>query len=68
MGGWPGGRVEPTVIIGLVSVQVELKLDLPTGTELRKNTSCYLGKTVVKQTWHCLKNIFNNFDLFLKCS
>ena len=24
----------PTVIIGLVSVQVELKLDLPTGTEL----------------------------------
>ena len=32
MGGWPG----PTVIIGLVSVQVELKLDLPTGTELGK--------------------------------
>ena len=33
MGGWVGG---PTVIIGLVSVQVELKLDLPTGTELGK--------------------------------
>ena len=27
----------PTLIIGLVSVQVELKLDLPTGTELGKN-------------------------------
>ena len=33
MGGWVG----PTVIIGLVSVQVELKLDLPTGTELGNN-------------------------------
>ena len=30
----------PTVIIGLVSVQVELKLDLPTGTELGKNKIC----------------------------
>ena len=26
-----------TVIIGLVSVQVKLKLELPTGTELGKN-------------------------------
>ena len=33
LGGWVGG---PTVIIGLVSVQVELKLDLPTGTEFGK--------------------------------
>ena len=33
VGGWVGG---PTVIIGLVSVQVELKLDLLTGTELGK--------------------------------
>ena len=29
-----GGLVGVTVIIGLVSVQVKLKLDLPTGTEL----------------------------------
>ena len=31
---WVGGL---TVIIGLVSVQVTLKLELPTGTELGKN-------------------------------
>ena len=31
---WVGVLLGPTVIIGLVSVQVELKLDLPTGTEL----------------------------------
>ena len=31
MGGWVG---ELTVILELVSVQVELKLDLPTGAEL----------------------------------
>ena len=31
-----GGWVGPTVIIGLVSVQLKLKLDLPTGTELGK--------------------------------
>ena len=42
-----GGWVGLTVIIGLVSVQVTLKLELPTGTELGKNLqSKFLEKGV----------------------